>query len=199
VTAAHHDVLTHPSHTFIEATAMFGLPTSSQFLKLTATILVVGACAHSLPAAGDLVAPKPIPSGTGKFVSPYTSDGTIAEWVVKGRAAKLGGAVGSMAGQKAGEKVASQVPIFGSWLGGKVGNKAGREIALKWVGGEAAMRATSDISFDSIDDLIVYLYTEGYPAKSKDWAEVYDLTTAIYPELADRWSDAISNARRRGL
>lgn len=168
-------------------------------LWTTVVIAAVGACAKTMPPAGNLVAPKPINSSAGKYVSPYTSDGTVAEWVVKGRAAKLGGAVGNMAGEKAGEKLASNVPVFGGWLGGKVGNKVGREAALKWVGGEAAMRATSDLSFNTIDELIVYLYTEGYPTKSKDWAEVYDLTKAIYPDLESRWAEAINNASRRGM
>ena len=171
---------------------------TSRHAWMLATVVALGACAHALPPSTALIAPTPIPSGSGKFVSPYTSDGTVAPWVVKGRSAKLGGAIGDMAGQKAGEKALSAVPIFGSWLGGKVGNRMGREIALRWVGGEEAMRTTSDVSFNNIDDLIVYLYTEGYPVKSKDWSDVFDLTKAIYPDLEDHWQDAIKNARRRG-
>lgn len=161
-------------------------------------LLFAGACA-SLPAPGQVNAPQPIPSSAGKFVSPYTSDGTVAEWVVKGRAAKLGGAVGSYAGQKAGEQALSVIPIFGGWLGSKAGNKMGREIALKWVGGEEAMRATSDLSFNSIDDLIVYLYAKEYPTKSKDWGDVFGLTKAIYTDLEDRWTAAIKHAKKPGV
>lgn len=178
---------------------MISLRSPSRAVLFAATALVLGACARAgaPPAPEQLRSPKPIQSSAGKFLSPYTSDGTVAEWVVKGRAAKLGGALGNMAGQKAGEKALSAVPIFGSWLGGKAGDKMGRAMALRWVGGEAAMRASSDLSFNSIDDMIVYLYTEGYPAKSKDWKDVYDLTKAIYPELEERWADAIKNAARR--
>jgi hypothetical protein len=157
----------------------------------------LGACSH-LPQPNQVVAPTPIPSNTGKYLSPYTSDGTVAEWVVKGRAAKLGGAIGGFAGRKAGEAAVGQVPIIGGWLGGKAGDKAGREIALGWVGGESALRASSDLSFDRIDDMIVFLYANHYDETNKDWRETFDLTKAIYPDVEKHWSSAIKHAPRKG-
>ena len=167
-------------------------------LSAASLALALGACAASFPKPNDVLAPTPIASNTGKFLSPYTSDGTVAQWVVKGRAAKLGGAVGSFAGRKAGEAALNQVPIIGGWLGGKAGDKAGREIALSWVGGEQSLRAMSDLSFDRIDDMIVFLYATHYDEKNKDWRETFDLTKTIYPELESHWSKAIKKAPRKG-
>jgi hypothetical protein len=162
-----------------------------------ALVASLAACMAAMPKPNDIIAPSPISGNTGKYLSPYTSDGTVAQWVVKGRAAKLGGAIGSFAGRKAGEAALSQVPIIGGWLGGKAGDKAGREIALNWVGGEQTLRATSDLSFNRIDDLIVFLYTTHYDEKNKDWQETYDLTKAIYPDLESRWDEAIKKAPRK--
>jgi hypothetical protein len=164
-------------------------------LSLVALVMLT-ACA-GMPRPNEVVAPAPIPSNTGKFLSPYTSDGTVAPWVVKGRAAKLGGAIGGFAGRKVGEAAIGTVPFVGGWLGRKAGDKAGREIALKMVGGEQALRETSDLSFDAVDDLIVFLYASHWDEKNKDWNEAFDLTKAIYPDLEKRWNDAIKKAPRK--
>jgi hypothetical protein len=169
----------------------------SRSMALLGVVMALTACAAGMPRPNEIVAPAPIPTNSGKFLSPYTSDGTVAQWVVKGRAAKLGGAVGGLAGRKAGEAALNQVPVFGGWLGKKAGEKAGREIALAWVGGEETLRSTSDLSFDRIDDMIVFLYANHYNDANKDWKETYDLTKAIYPDVEKRWSDAIKKAPRK--
>ncbi|MEX2285388.1 MAG: hypothetical protein WEE89_23080 [Gemmatimonadota bacterium] len=174
----------------------------SAFPKLAARLFALGlvgstlACAGALPRPGQIVAPPARTDNSGKFLSPYTSDGTVAPWVVKGRSAKLGAAVGSFAGRKGGEAALNTVPLVGGWLGGKAGDRAGREIALRWVGGENAMRETSDLSFDQVDDMIVYLYSKHYVEKDKEWEEVFDLTKQIYPDLEKRWTKAIKKAKR---
>lgn len=164
-------------------------------LALLAASLLLTACA-GMPRPNQVVAPEPIRANTGKYLSPYTSDGTIAPWVVKGRAAKAGAAVGGFVGTKAGEQALSAVPVFGGFLGRKAGEKAGREIALRMVGGEKAMRDSSDMSFASVDDLIVYLYARHYDAKNKEFNDALDLTKAIYPDVEKRWQPAIKKAPR---
>jgi phage tail tape-measure protein len=117
--------------------------------------------------------------------------------VVKGRSAKLGAAVGRYAGAKTGEAALSAVPIVGNWLGGKAGDKAGREIALRLVGGQETMRETSDLSFDRMEDMIVYLYARHYDPKNKEWRETFDLTKEIYPDIEKKWVKALKKAPRR--
>lgn len=170
--------------------------TSYRRLALLAASLLLTACA-GMPRPNQVVAPEPIRANTGKYLSPYTSDGTIAPWVVKGRAAKAGAAVGGFVGTKAGEQALSAVPVFGGFLGRKAGEKAGREIALRMVGGEKAMRDSSDLSFRTADDLIVYLYATHYREKDKEFEAALDLTKAIYPDVEKRWVSAIKKAPRR--
>ena len=155
-------------------------------------VLAVSACAGPLPAPADITPPTPIPDSSGEFLSPYTSDGTVAGWVTKGVAAQLGGEIGSLAGQEAGEAAMSSVPMLGGWLGRKAGEAAGREIALQWVGGWDEMRKTTDLSFNEVDHMIAYLYANH--SDHEDWEETMRLTKQIYPEVEQRWDDALRGA-----
>lgn len=150
-------------------------------------------CATMLKTT-ELQVPTPISDNSGKYLSPFTSDGTIAPWVTKGTAAKLGAAAGGYVGRKAGEKALEQVPFIGGLLGRKAGRAIGKATAMKLVGGEEYMRETSDLSFNEVDDLIVFLYSN-YTTHD-DWEKVYDLTKSIYPEVETRWAKAIKRARQ---
>jgi len=173
-------------------------PRSNRFRKRLALVLLgFSAACTTMPKPNQVIAPRPIPNSTGKYVAPYTSDGTVAPWVAKGRAASLGSTAGSFLGAKAGEKAVEQIPLVGGFLGRKVGEKAGRAVALKMVGGEQAMRETSDLSFNTIDDLIVFLYANYSATTDKEWDQVFNLTKQVYPEVEDRWSDAIMKAPRK--
>jgi hypothetical protein len=129
-----------------------------------------------------------IEDNTGAFLSPYTSDGVVAEWVDKGINAKMGGATGSAVGAAAGSALASQaldnVPgggLLGGILGSALGEDAGRNAAVEASGGEAYMRRTSDLSFDSIDKMAIWLLS--VHGQKRNFAEVINATSAIYPEL----------------
>jgi hypothetical protein len=159
--------------------------------------LVLTGCATpyvppKLAAPQSLTAPKPIIGNSGSFMSPYTEDGTVAPWVEKGRSAKAGGQIGGFIGAQAGQKLAENIPFFGSMIGQRVGEKAGRSVALQMVGGEDFIKQNSDISFNNINDLAVYMYVKN--STHKDYAEVLTLTQQIYPELAQGYFTAISNA-----
>jgi hypothetical protein len=167
---------------------------------LTAAIaaLVLGGCAEAptLASPAELKAPVPIAGNTGKYMSPFTEDGTVAPWVEKGRAASAGSAIGSAVGAEAGKQLLSAIPIFGGIVGQKVGEASGRAIALQMAGGEDYIRQTSDISFANVDDLAVYMYVTN--SGHKDYPEVLNLTQQIYPELEERYVPAIMAAPRRG-
>jgi hypothetical protein len=136
-----------------------------------------------------LRAPAPIMGNTGKYMSPYTEDGTVAVWVEKGRAASAGAGIGGFVGAQAGQKLAENIPFFGGMIGQAVGESAGRALALKMVGGEEFIRSNSDMSFNNIDDLAVYMYVKN--SSHKDFAEALKLTQDIYPELKTRYAPAI--------
>jgi hypothetical protein len=162
---------------------------------------LAGACAASMPASTAVRIPAPIPANTGRYMSPYTADGTVAPWVRTARTAQAGAAIGGFAGRKAGEHAASSVPFVGGFLGKRVGASAGRAAAMALVGGERSLREQSDLSFESADQLAVYLYAFQPPTASarKEKEDVLKLTYAIYPDVQSRWAAAIKGARlRRG-
>ncbi len=135
-------------------------------------------------ATNNLVAsaaPEPIYGNTGKYMSPFTEDGTIAPWVEKSMAAAAGAGLGGAVGAYAGQKALEQVPFFGGLLGSMAGKAAGREIALSAAGGWDFIRANSDLSFNSLDDMARYL--QAHHASHPQYAEVLKATYEIYPEL----------------
>lgn len=166
----------------------------------TALVLVLAlslsACAtHQGPrlaAPTAIVAPQPIAGNTGKYMSPYTEDGTVSVWVEKGRSAGAGSSIGGFLGAQAGQKMASQIPFVGGMLGQAIGEKAGRAVALSMVGGEEFIRANSDLSFNSVQDLAVYMYAKN--SAHKDFAAALKLTQEIYPELKTAYYPAIMQA-----
>lgn len=172
------------------------LPRYCSHPALALTLVLLAGCA-SMPGPRQVFVPAPVSGNSGKFLSPYTTDGTIAPWVRNARVAAAGAAIGGFAGRAAGQQAMESVPFIGGFLGKKAGNAAGRSLALKLVGGEEAMRRGSDISFKSADELAVFLYAFT-PADSSERAQkqkVISLTQDIYPDVRDRWTKAIKKAR----
>lgn len=162
-----------------------------------ALALALGACASAprLAMPNQLTAPKPIIGNTGKYMSPYTEDGTVAAWVEKGRNASAGASMGGFLGAQAGQKVAENIPFIGGLLGQSIGESAGRAIAVKMAGGEEFIRANSDLSFNSLEELAVYMYATN--SAHKDFDEALKLTQEIYPELKTAYYPALVNASQR--
>jgi hypothetical protein len=100
-----------------------------------------------------------------------------------------------MAGSRAAQEGLKYIPFVGGLLGDMAGNAVGREIALRAIGGEAFLKSTSDISFNSLDDLAVYIYAKNsaHPA----YNDALSSTMEIYPALKDRYLEAIYKAARR--
>lgn len=166
-------------------------------VAVLALTLSLCACASApvapqLAAPSRIVAPQPILGSTGAFMSPFTEDGTVALWVEKGKSARSGSNIGGFLGAQAGQRLASQIPFVGGFLGQSVGESAGRAVALQMVGGESFIRANSDISFNSVHDLAVYMYAKN--SAHKDFAEALALTQEIYPELKTAYYPAIAQA-----
>ncbi|MGB2059765.1 MAG: PDZ domain-containing protein [Alcanivorax sp.] len=138
-----------------------------------------------------------IKNNSGQYLSPYTSDGVTAEWVNKtinvsmGKA--TGSAVGGVAGAYAANKVLENVP-FGGMLGGFLGSKAGKAVggntALEASGGWDFIRSSSDISFNSMNDMARWLATT-HRDKS-NFVDVIKAADKIYPGL----QTAVANSAR---
>jgi hypothetical protein len=166
----------------------------AHFLAVAAVTLLLSGCATApkLAQPDQLVAPTPVAGNTGKFMSPYTTDGVLAEWVDKAINAEMGGAIGGMAGAYAGQKLAENIPFFGGLVGQKVGNALGREVAIKMSGGEEFIRSTSDVSFDSLQDMAVWMYVNH--STHPHYQDALKSAYGIYPELKLVYMQALYNA-----
>lgn len=172
---------------------------TTSFLKSIIILFALAslfACAPTIlpPSEMSMSCPIPIEGNSGKYMCPFTSDDVVAEWVDKAVQAKLAGSVGGAIGNYAGAKALEQVPFIGGFLGEAVGKKIGTEVAIKSAGGREFIAQTSDISFDNVDDLAVYLYVKH--SSNQSYNDALQATYAIYPELKERYSIALTNASR---
>lgn len=167
-----------------------------QLMFIVALALVMSACASSpqqqWAAPHQLTAPTPSEGNSGEFMSPYTTDGVLAEWVDKAINAKMGSAVGGAAGAYAGRKLAENIPLFGGMIGQKIGDKMGREIAIKMSGGEEFIRESSDVSFANLQDMAVWMYVNH--SDHPHYQDALESTWEIYPEFQHIYAPAIANA-----
>jgi hypothetical protein len=158
-----------------------------------------------LPPAAALVSPSPIAGNSGQFMSPYTAAGAPAAWVAKTQGSAAG-AVGAMAGNYVGDKVAEQataklatmVPVPGlGMLAGRAA-KAPTAAAAKGAaqaaagGGEAFIKSSSDLSFNSLQDLAIYLYVNH--SSRPDYAAALAATAAVYPQFQASYLPAVQSA-----
>lgn len=142
----------------------------------------------------QLTPPEPIKGNTGEFMSPYTQDDVLAEWVDMGIKARMAGSVGQVVGAEIGQRVLGQIPFVGGFIGQKAGKAAGKAIAIQMCGGEEKIKATSDLSFNSLDDLALYIYVKH--SKDTNYNDVFKAVTGIYPDLQERYPQALTNASK---
>ncbi len=127
----------------------------------------------------------------GQFMSPYTSDGVLAEWVNMATNANMGATAGSaamgMAGAYVGNKVLDFVPFgLGGLVGGAItselGEEGGREAAISASGGWEAIQSASDQSFDSLTNMAQYLKRKY--GNSATYSDAITAASQIYPEFS---------------
>lgn len=158
---------------------------------LTSSTLLAG----KFPGRDDIIPPQPILDNSGAYFAPYTQDDTIAEWVDIGLKAagmkEVGGAVGQEAGRAIGQSAGGGLGgLIGSVAGKEKGKQAGRERAVASAGGWEKIKETSDISFNSLEDLAAWLYAT--KSRRADYQDVMALVRQIFPELVgEKWGDLI--------
>jgi hypothetical protein len=121
----------------------------------------------------------------GKYMSPFTTDGTTAGWITKSMQVKGTAQIGSMAGAYAGQKVMGSVPFVGGYLGKKAGQKIGREVALSSIGGEEFLKSSSDQSFDSPQEMVDFI--KANYSDREDLQKILQAVYAIYPDVQEAW------------
>lgn len=139
--------------------------------------------------AENAVASLVINGNSGQYMSPYTSDCVTAEWVNKAINANIGATAGSGVGAAAGayaaNKALESVPfasVFGGMIGSAAGESIGRETAIEASGGWEHIRATSDISFTSLENMTRYLRLKH--GNDENFKEAFKATLMVYPELS---------------
>ena len=149
---------------------------------------------YNFPTQSEIRVPVPIEGNTGKYMAPYTSDDVVAEWATKAISVEAGSKAGEAVGAYAGAKALEQIPFFGSWLGRAAGEKAGRALALSNIGGEEFIKETSDLSFNSTDELAVWMYAKH--GLHESYQDVLKAVQTIYPDLKEGYFRALSDAPR---
>ena len=175
-------------------------------LFVSTILLSISACAmggmYSAPQMATpqqmaAIAPQPIQGNSGEYMLPFTSDDVLAEWVSKTVDAAAGEQIGGAVGSYAGQKVAENIPFIGGWLGQKAGETLGREAAVLAAGGEDFIRDTSDLSFNSLSDLAIYMYATY--SSNPNYADALGAVQSIYPSLKTEYYNYIIAASRRAI
>jgi len=136
-----------------------------------------------------------IQDNSGEYMSPITSDNIPAEWVDNSINAKIGAGVGGAIGAYAGAKLVGSIPFIGGFLGAQVGDHIGRETAILAAGGEEFIKDSSDLSFNDLEDMAVYLYVNY--GENPNYQALLDATYQIYPDLKQINYTALSKATTR--
>jgi hypothetical protein len=154
----------------------------------------MGAFAPQMPLAANLIAPQPIEGTTGQYMSPFTSDGVTSGWVTQSMTVSASGQAGAVIGQLAGQKLLENLP-FGGMLGEAAGKHLAREAALRAIGGEEYLKSSSDLSFNDLSAMAVYMYANH--SGHAEYDKILRATYAIYPDLEGVYTQAILNAPMR--
>lgn len=147
------------------------------------------------PVSDDVLETLVREDNRGEYMSPYTSDGVLAEWVNMGTSASIGSTAGSGVGAVAGNMIADKalesVPfgsLIGSVIGSQVGKEMGREAGISAAGGWENIRTTSDRSFDSLTDMARYL-AQKY-SNEPTYGDAIKVTIQVYPEFQSAMASA---------
>ena len=170
----------------------------NKIIVFTFLLLIVGCKTGGyIPQSNELILPTPIQGTSGLYMSPFTNDETICEWVTKANSLKTAGSVGKTIGtisKDMTDNIYGKVAL--SVVGKQIGDSIARSIAMVAIGGEEYLKSTSDLSFNRIEDLAVYLYVK-YSTTREDYSEIYQATTEIYPELKTNFVRALREAKRK--
>ena len=135
------------------------------------------------------IAPAPLMNNEGKYLCPYTQDGILTEWVDKAINVKIGATLGKHIGSFLMNSDKQEGSMFGGFFGGRAGESKGRELAIKASGGWEYIKDVSDMSFDNIDDMAVYLFAKH--SGHEHYKDGLDATMTLYPELKETYTKAI--------
>jgi hypothetical protein len=147
-----------------------------------------------IPFPSEILAKEPIDGTEGKYALPYTSDGVLTEWVEMAIDANIGEDLGGLVGSLLGQQLVIGVPLIGSTIGKNVGEEVGRTTAINAIGGIEVLKDTSDLSFNSLEEMSRYLYKNH--SSHPYYLQTIQATMIFYPELKAVYNEAIITAPR---
>jgi|GEM_PF-1046783 len=127
---------------------------------VVAAALFVNGCTKYVARPEYLTAPVAMTNNSGEYLAPYTQDGVLTEWTDKMANVGMGAAIGGAVGAAAASYALQQVPFVGGLMGDYAGRAVGRKIAIESVGGWDFIKSKSDISFNTADELALYMFTK---------------------------------------
>jgi hypothetical protein len=180
------------------------IPLLMTALIITLVILFFTGCGSTKQAAADnrfqvpmpseLLTPNYIEGNTGKYLSPFTSDLVVADWVDKSIDAGIGANLGGLIGTHLGRQILSEIPFVGASMGKEIGESVGHNMALNAIGGEGFLRESSDISFDSLQNMAIYLFK--FNSEHPSYLQAVKATMVLYPQLKRTYNESIIHAQR---
>jgi hypothetical protein len=139
----------------------------------------------------ELDVPEPAEGNTGKFYFPFNQDGYLTAWADKALNAQVGAEAGALVADQATGALASRVP-FGGLVGGALKGKAKETGAVMAVGGWDFIESSSDTSFNSLNDMSVYMHVQFYG--DSDYEQALAAATSLYPKLERGHERAVAKA-----
>jgi hypothetical protein len=158
-----------------------------------------------LMSPASITAPIPILGNTGQYLCPYAQDGRQTSWLEAALKSSPAGAAASAPGLEppvrpgtGSEGAPPPLPPEDMRtkkrdLGSTPAQDAEKQqAAAARAGGFDAIRAHSNLSFSSADDLCVYLYAKY--SRTPNYSQVYAYLSTLYPDLGQRCPAALRRA-----
>lgn len=186
-----HTLLLASSLLLAPAFALAGVTDMANIARAAQVISQAQKIVEVMPADTQLDLPPPIKGNNGEFMNPYRQDGSLTEWAEKALEASAGAAAGGAVGNQAANMLASKIP-FGGLFGSKIKETGKQQGAVMAAGGWDFIRDSSDQSFGSLDHLAAYMHFT-YGTRG-DYSKAVAAAMSIYPELQDRYREAIRKA-----
>jgi hypothetical protein len=126
--------------------------------------------------------PEPLPHNEGPFLFPYTRDGTLTTWAKRAARADLGRMIGNRGAEVIAQELRQDGTPFAGTIGDRMGEKISRKLVLLAMGGNKRIRESSELSFDRLEELALYLHARYHGTEHYDQAVT--ALRALYPDFA---------------
>jgi len=142
----------------------------------------------------DLRVPDPIDGSDGDYMFPFTKEGSLTSWGEKALTAQAGAQAGDMAADQGMKVIASSIP-FGGLFSGAAKKKAKSAGAVLAIGGWDFIKENTELSFEELSDLSVYMHSKFYGDPNYETALAASM--AVYPDLEKGHEKAIKRAYKK--